>query len=87
MVWNLREVSLHHIIILPVKFRKIHIEKYMKMSLMHYFFLQTKGSRGEGSRGEGRGGDVRRVVFEGGEGVGEVCDLKHYISGPSFSIL
>ena len=40
MVQNLREVSLHHIIILPVKFRKIHIEKYMKMSLIHYFFLQ-----------------------------------------------
>ena len=41
MVRNLREVSVHHIIILPVKFRKIRIEKYMKMSLIHYFFLQT----------------------------------------------
>ena len=41
MVQNLREVSVHHIIILPVKFRKIHIEKYMKMILIHYFFLQT----------------------------------------------
>ena len=40
MVQNLREVSVHHIIILPVQFRKIHIEKYMKMSLIHYFFLQ-----------------------------------------------
>ena len=28
-----------YIIILPVKFRKIHIEKYMKMSFIHYFFL------------------------------------------------
>ena len=34
------------------------IEKYMKISLIHYFFY-----RGEGSRGEGRGGDVRRVVL------------------------
>ena len=25
--------------------------------------------------------------IEGGEGVGEVRDSKHYISGPSFSIL
>ena len=41
MVRNLREVSVHHIIILPVKFRKIHIENYMKMSLIHYFILQT----------------------------------------------
>ena len=41
MVQNLREVSVHHIIILPVKFRKICIEKYMKMNLIHYFFLQT----------------------------------------------
>ena len=41
MVQNLKEVSAHHIIILPVKFRKIHIDKYMKMSLIHYFFLQT----------------------------------------------
>ena len=40
MVQNLREVSLHHIIISSVKFRKICIEKYMKMSLIHYFFLQ-----------------------------------------------
>ena len=35
MVQNLREVSVHHIIIFPVKFRKICIEKYMKMSLIH----------------------------------------------------
>ena len=41
MVWNLREVSVHHILILPAKFRKICIEKYMKMSLIHYFILQT----------------------------------------------
>ena len=50
-------MSVHHIIILPVKFRKIRIEKYMKMSLIYYFFLQIY--RGEGSRG----GDVRRVVL------------------------
>ena len=29
---------------------------------------------------------MRRVVYGGGEGGGEVRDLKHYISGPSFSI-
>ena len=63
MVWNLREVSVHHIIILPVKSRKIRIEKYMKMSLIHYFFYRREGSRGEGSRDESRGGDVRRVVL------------------------
>ena len=43
----------------------------------------VRGSRGgEGSRG---GGDVRRVVYREEEGGGEVCDSKHYISGPSFS--
>ena len=47
MVQNLREVSVHHIIILPVKFRKICIEKYMKMSLYTISLYICEGTRGE----------------------------------------
>ena len=41
MVWILREVTGHHIIILAVPFTKNRIEKKFETSLIHYIFLQT----------------------------------------------
>ena len=61
MVQNFREVSVCHIItILLSNFQTSTLnKKYMKITLMQFFFY-----RGEGSRGSrGGGGDVRRVMF------------------------
>ena len=64
MVWNLREVSLHYIIILPVKFRKTDVKVAEVKAAGVKVEVQMSGGWCWGRRGSGRGAWFKALHFK-----------------------